>query len=239
MPRKFIAGLVIGSLCTVGAVYYQVKKSPYIHPKLNISTEAKWTTVDEIEQSLAGQPPINVGFDIDDTVLFPNTSFHIAYKKFCPHDDSPNHDDCVKQQKFWDYMNTNGELSTPKEVGKLLIEMHQRRGDTIYFITAREKSKYQPETLTKTLQNTFKIKNMQSVIYLGMKTIDTNKPGKTPAIKNHNIKIFYGDSDADIAAAKAANIRGIRVLRAPNSQDTHIMPQNGIYGEEVIIGSDV
>lgn len=242
MPRKFIAGLVIGSVCTITAAYFSsVHNSgcPHLHPKINISENAKWTTVAEIEKSLADTPAMNVGFDIDDTVLFPNTSFHVSYQKFCPHDDTPQRKSCVDQQAFWDHMNAQGELNPPKEVGKALIDMHKRRGDKIFFITAREKSKYKKENMSDTLRNTFKIANMPEVIYLGMATINTDKPGKTPAILENNIKIFYGDSDADIAAAVAANIRGIRVLRAPNSQDNHVMPLNGRYGEEVIIGSDV
>lgn len=250
MPRKFIAGLVIGSICTITVMYLPSinanfstsllsKKSPYLHPKINVSDEAKWVTVEEIEQSLLNTPAMNVGFDIDDTVLFPHTSFHVAYQKFCNNDVTPLHTECTTQQKFWDHMNAQGELSPPKEIGKQLIDLHKRRGDKIFFITAREKSMHAKENLSETLRNTFKIGNMHEVIYLGMATISTETPGKTPSIIEHNIQLFYGDSDADIAAAKAANIRGIRVIRAPNSQDNHVMPLNGRYGEEVIIGSDV
>jgi acid phosphatase (class B) len=259
MPRKFIAGLVIGSVCTVTAAYFSYfntndfngasklhayispnqKINPHLHPKINISENAKWTTVADIEASLADMPPMNVGFDIDDTVLFPHAAFHTSYQKFCPFDQEPLRPSCVNQQGFWDHVNAQGQLNPPKEVGKQLIEMHKRRGDTIFFITAREKSKYIKENMSDTLRDIFKIEDMPDVIYLGMATINTDKPGKTPAIIENDIKVFYGDSDADIAAAKAANIRGIRILRAPNSQDNHIMPLNGRYGEEVIIGSDV
>lgn len=256
MPRKFVAGLVLGSICTIGGLYYHYKShhgpsnpdvfsdiiashQHYIHPNIKVSEDVKWTTVKQIEESLKDTPPMHVGFDIDDTVLFPNTSFHVSYKKFCANDNSPLKKTCVHQQKFWDFINASGHLSPPKAIGRDLIEMHQRRGDTIFFITAREKSKFTAETMTQTLKETFNIKNMQEVIYLGMSSINTEKPGKTDSIISNNIKVFYGDSDADIAAAVHAKIRGIRVMRAPNSQDNHNMPLNGRYGEEVIIGSDM
>lgn len=251
MPRKFVAGLVIGSLCTVATIYHfkptkgtvnqdlLTDTQHYVHPNIRIAPDARWVSVEDIEQSLKNTPPMNVGFDIDDTVLFPNTSFHVSYEKFCKHDTSEMKKECTKNPHFWDDINTSGNLSPPKNIGKDLIEMHKRRGDKIFFITAREKSKFKPETMSNTLRKTFDIENMHEVIYLGMSSINTQKPGKTNSIVKHNIKIFYGDSDADIAAAIAAGVRGIRVIRAPNSQDNFTMPVNGRYGEEVIIGSDM
>ncbi len=260
MPRKFIAGAIIGAIISgAGIIHYHQDKAietrleqcgqiylnakntnlPYVHPKIHVAPGAKWVTIAEIEESLKNTPPMNVGFDIDDTVMFPHAAFQVSYAKFCANDESPMKTSCTNKQKFWDYVNSIGHLHTPKQVGKELIAMHLRRGDNIFFITAREKSKYLPETMTRTLKNTFNIKKMNKVIYLGMATINTENPGKTAPILENNIKIFYGDSDADIAAAKAANIRGIRVIRAPNSQDNFHMPLNGRYNEEVIFGSDM
>jgi acid phosphatase (class B) len=34
-----------------------------------------WVSVDQIEKSLEGKPPMTVGFDIDDTVLFSSPCF--------------------------------------------------------------------------------------------------------------------------------------------------------------------
>ena len=36
-------------------------------------------------------------------------------------------------------------------------------------------------------------------------------------MRDHKLKIYYGDADADIAAADELNIRGIRILRANSS----------------------
>lgn len=243
MSRKFIAGLILGTTITtttiLGNSYFYHKPNFHTHPKIRVSDAAVWTTVADIEDSLRDTPPINIGFDIDDTLLFPKTSFHVYYARYCPNDHEPYRPSCTQSQDFWDHLNRSGNLSPAKAIGTDLIEMHKRRGDNIFFITAREQSLKKPETMTETLKQTFDLKDINKVIYTGLKSLNPEKPGKTMAIQNNNIKIFYGDSDGDIAAAKAANIRGIRVIRAPNSQDNHDMPINGRYGEEVIIGSDV
>lgn len=239
MPRRFVAGLLVGTLLTLGASFYYLEPKIIVHPKIKLTSSVKWTTVEQIESSLKNTPPINVGFDIDDTLLFPKVSFELYYQKYCPNDNQPYRPTCSTLQEFWDHMNRSGNLSPPKNVGKELIEMHKRRGDNIFFITAREASKHKPETMTGTLSKAFNIKYPNKVMYLGLKALNPEKPGKTKAILDNNIKIFYGDSDGDIAAAKAANIRGIRIMRSPNSQDNHVMPLNGRYGEEVIIGSEI
>lgn len=239
MHRRFLPGLILGITITIAATHYFNKPKLHVHPKLKIADEVRWTTVEEIKNSLKNTPPINVGFDIDDTVIFPRVSFHVNFNLFCPFDNQPYKPDCTKKSHFWDQLNSSGDLSPAKEVGKQLIDMHKSRGDRIFFITAREKSINKPETMTETLSRIFNIKNLNKVIYLGLSVLDPKKPGKAKAIIENNIKLFYGDSDADIAAAIAAKIRGIRVMRAPNSQDNEEMPINGRYGEEVIIGSDI
>ena len=143
MPRKFIAGLIVGSLFSASAFYlinncvrcfsstainhYALEQahSLYQHPKIIISDKTQWTTVSEIEQSLKDTPPMSVGFDIDDTVLFPNTSFHISFQKHCPEDLTPGHRVCMSKQAFWDDLNANGELNPPKEIGKQLVNLHK------------------------------------------------------------------------------------------------------------------
>lgn len=239
MHRRFLPGLILGIAITIGTTHYLTKPKFHLHPKLKVTEQVRWTTVEEIKDSLKNTPPINVGFDIDDTVIFPKVSFHVNFHLFCPMDNRPFRPHCTNQPDFWDHLNTSGHLCPAKEIGKLLIDMHKGRGDKIFFITAREKSVYKPETMTETLSRTFGIKNLNKVIYLGLSALNPDKPGKAKAITENNIKIFYGDSDSDIAAAIAAKIRGIRVMRAPNSQDNEEMPINGRYGEEVIIGSDI
>ena len=72
------------------------------------------------------------------------------------------------------------------------------------------------ETVSKTLADNFHIPatNMNPVIFAG------DKPGqntKSQWLQDKNIRIFYGDSDNDITAARDVGARGIRILRASNS----------------------
>lgn len=115
-----------------------------------------------------------------------------------------------------------------------LIDMHVRRGDAIFFVTGRSPTK--TETVSKTLADNFHIPatNMNPVIFAG------DKPGqntKSQWLQDKNIRIFYGDSDNDITAARDVGARGIRILRASNSTYKPL-PQAGAFGEEVIVNSE-
>ena len=189
-----------------------------------------WVSVAQIENSLLGRPPMAVGFDIDDTVLFSSPGFWRGQKSF-----SPGSEDYLKNPQFWEKMN-NGwdEFSMPKEVARQLIAMHVKRGDSIWFVTGRSQTK--TETVSKTLQDDFLIPaaNMNPVIFAG------DKPGqntKTQWLQAKQIKVFYGDSDNDITPAPEAGARGTRVVPAPNSPHTP-PPMAGALGEEVIVNSE-
>ncbi len=60
---------------------------------------------------------------------------------------------------------------------------------------------------------------------------------KSQWLQDKNIRIFYGDSDNDITAARDIGARGIRILRASNSTYKPL-PQAGAFGEEVIVNSE-
>lgn len=82
--------------------------------------------------------------------------------------------------------------------------MHVRRGDAIFFVTGRSPTK--TETVSKTLADNFHIPvtNMNPVIFAG------DKPGqntKSQWLQDKNIRIFYGDSDNDITAARDVGVR--------------------------------
>ena len=189
-----------------------------------------WVSVAQIENSLMGRAPMTVGFDIDDTVLFSSPGFWRGKKTY-----SPESEEYLKNPEFWEKMN-NGwdEFSIPKEVGRALIAMHVKRGDSIYFITGRSQTK--TETVSKTLQGDFSIPpaNMNPVIFAGDKH---GQNTKTQWLKEKNIRVFYGDSDNDITAAREVGARGIRVLRASNST-YRPLPQAGAFNEEVIVNSE-
>ncbi|MGL5226434.1 MAG: acid phosphatase AphA [Aeromonas sp.] len=188
-----------------------------------------WVSVAQIAHSLQGQPPLAVGFDIDDTLLFSSPGFYRGKQQFSPSDDG-----YLKNPAFWEKMNNGWDaFSIPKEVGKALIAMHLKRGDHIYFVTGRSATK--TETVSNTLQQTMHIPAAQlnPVIFAG------DKPGqntKVQWLKDKHMKIFYGDADGDIKAAQAVGARGIRLLRAANSS-YQPLPQAGALGEEVIINS--
>jgi len=225
--------LVIGLNSTVIA---KETVSPSLHPGVTAAELAHqdpihWVSVPQIERSLSGQPPVTVGFDIDDTLLFTSAGFYRGEREF-----SPGSRNFLNNSTFWEKMNNDwNAFSVPKESGKALIAMHLKRGDKIFFITSRTPTKM--ETVTKTLQEVFLIPQMSinPVIFAGGDTSGRNN--KTQLLQEKQIKIYYGDSDNDIIAAQAAGIRGIRVLRAPNSnfQPLH---KAGALGEEVIVNSE-
>lgn len=189
-----------------------------------------WISVAQLESTLTERPPMSVGFDIDDTVLFSGPGFWRGKKTW-----SPDSEDYLQNPEFWEKMN-NGwdQYSIPKEVARQLIAMHVKRGDSIYFITSRSPTK--TETISKTLQDIFLIPNvnMNPVIFA------SDKPGersKAEWMQAKQIRIFYGVSDQDIASARASEVRPVRILPATWSA---VQPQlqAGAQGEEVLINSE-
>lgn len=234
MSRTFTKVLLALSLASLCVTSYAAKGEPYTQP----GTDAReilqtqpihWVSIEQIKQSLEGKGPISVSFDIDDTVLFSSPCFHYGQNKY-----SPNSGAYLKNQEFWNEINAGcDQYSIPKLVAKELIKMHQERGDQVYFITGRTAGKV--DGVTPILEKAFAIKNMYPVSFMGG-VERTTKYNKTPAIQKYKISIHYGDSDDDILAAKEANIRAIRLLRAPNS--TYLpLPKVGGYGEEVLVNS--
>ena len=191
-------------------------------------SDIHWVTLKDIARSLENQPVMNVGFDVDDTVLFSSPGYYYGQQKF-----SPGSRAYILEKEFWDEMN-NGldKFSIPKECARKLIEIHKKRGDSIYFITARPGT--ESESVTEILASTFGLKNPNKVIFTGFK-IGENL--KIKPIKENKIQIFYGDADSDIKAAQAAGIRAIRIQRARNSTSKPL-PENGNLGEEVLVNSE-
>lgn len=170
---------------------------------------------------------MNVGFDVDDTVLFSSPAYYYGQQKY-----SPGSEEFLSDPDFQDELN-NGldKFSIPKEIARKLIAFHKDRGDNIFFITGRNPTK--TETLTELLEKTFNLENTNPVIFCG--AIPGDNPKIAP-LREHDIQIFYGDSDGDILAAQALGIRAIRILRAHNS--THKpLPEVGKLGEEVLLDS--
>lgn len=195
--------------------------------KVEQKDEIRWVSLEDISASIKEAPPMAVGFDVDDTVLFSSPGFHYGQWKY-----SPGSDDYMKKIEFWSEMN-NGldKYSIPKHCAEKLIALHKERGDTIYFITARTET--ETETVTDYLAEVFALENPNKVIFTGYKHGENYK---IKPIKDLNIQIYYGDSDTDIEAAQASGKRGIRIMRSENST-YRPHPRYGALGEEVLIDS--
>lgn len=186
-----------------------------------------WVTFEDIEASLQNQPSMNVGFDVDDTVLFSSPAYYYGQQKY-----SPGRTDYLSDPEFHKELN-NGldRFSIPKEIARKLIDLHKGRGDNIFFITGRDPT--ETETLTELLTKTFDLENPNPVIFCGANPWDNPK---IAPLKENDIQIYYGDSDGDILAAQAVRIRAVRIIRADNS--THKpLPKIGNLGEEILVDS--
>jgi len=159
---------------------------------------------------------INVGFDCDDTLIFSTPAFEQADKS-----GAEGYSDV-----WWSVVNSNDEgNSIVKKVAKAVLEKHQKKGDGIYVITARGETG--GGILRNYLNKTFGIKK-ENVFF-------TNR--KADKIRELDIKVYYGDSDSDIEAAKDAGAKGVRILRSPRS--SYQSKNNpGIYKEQIIPNSE-
>lgn len=192
-------------------------------PPAQSSSEVRWITLAQLFDSLGTAAPMAVGFDVDDTVLFSSPCFYEGQQKY-----SPGSNEYLKDSAFWTETNAGCDrYSIPKDTARALIAEHQRRGDSIWFITARPHT--EGEQVTAILKQTFAIEHMQPVVF-------TSGPEKTRFIHERGLSIYYGDSDNDISSAREAGARPIRVMRASNSTNQPL-PANGAMGEEVLVDS--
>ncbi|MBN1383773.1 MAG: hypothetical protein JW983_02670 [Elusimicrobia bacterium] len=159
---------------------------------------------------------INVGFDIDDTLLFSTPAVLKILESGAPE----------YSEEWWVAINNSDEgNSVIKKVTEKILNEHKTKGNEIFAITARRNSG--GDGLRKFLNKTFGIKKEN--IYFTER--------KSEKIRELNIKIFYGDSDTDIKAAQDAGIEGLRILRSPKSS-YKINYNPGRYGEKIIPNSE-
>jgi len=194
---------------------------------MGIPSELNMVSVEDLAKELKDKAPMAVGFDVDDTVLFSTPVFYRGQQEF-----SPGGYSYLRNQKFWDKANCGWDaFSRPKDIAAKLIHLHQKRGDSIYFITGRTGSDC--DFTTKYLKGVFNIENMNDVIFAGS---SKKEYLKAKHIRSNAIKIYYGDSNGDIISARQGGAEGIRVMRAANSSYKAI-PKNGIYGERIVLDS--
>lgn len=239
--KKLLLALAI---LNAGIIFAAGPKVPYTHEGFYSTEKTQkaihFVSVDDIKKSLEGKGPINVSFDIDDTLLHSSGYFRYGIDYFGIPGDPKGKFSYLHNQKFWDYVAEMGdEHSIPKQAAYDLIKMHLERGDNIFFITGRTKhskdQNYTSTKLSKTLKRFFDLPKEVYVEYTGETQLGGYKYDKSFYIKKHDVSIHYGDSDDDILAARELGIRGIRIQRAYNS--TNPQKLNGGYGEEVLINS--
>lgn len=187
-------------------------------------------SIEEIEKSLPARP-VSVGFDVDDTALFSNPGFHYGFTNT----DGPGGTNKygpkpLRNDQFWEDLSGEfDKFSIPKESARQVIEMHKRRGDKVYFITARPAVKN--EITTAVLKRSFNLpENSPKAIFSG-------KTSKGVFIKKHGISLYYGDSDSDISEANEVGIRAIRFKRSPMSSNKGKY-HPGMHGEAVLENSE-
>lgn len=234
----FLSLLVATTLFSAGPKVPYTNEGFYSNEKTQKAVN--FVSVETIRKSLEGKPPINVSFDIDDTLLHSSGYFRYGQDYFQIPNDERKEFSYLHNQEFWDYLAEMGdEHSIPKEATKEIIQMHLNRGDKIFFITGRTKhskdENYTSTKLSKTLKRFFDLPEEVFVEYTGETPVKGFKYDKSYYIKKHNVSIHYGDSDDDILAAREVGARGIRIQRAYNS--TNPQKMNGGYGEEVLINS--
>jgi len=192
----------------------------------------RWIGLEELARSLPPAPAV-VGFDIDDTLIFPSPGFNVLLNGRDASGAPLYGADLravVANPKAWEDMHAlHDAYSLPKAVGHRLLALHKQRGDRIHLITARVGIR--GELLEQRVRRMFDVELAGPVIFTALKS-------KTADIRRLGIQVYYGDSDSDIEYAQAAGARGIRVVRAANAIPYDKVPTNGKFGEDVIADSD-
>ena len=166
--------------------------------------------------------PINVGFDVDDTLLISDPGFAYGLRKYGPN--------FYKKEVFWNEMN-NGwdEFSLVKNNVKRILKKHLDVKNIVHIITARDHTK--TEQLTAYLKKVLEAPNLENVIFT------SGAKNKHIYMKEKNIKIYYGDSDSDISEALLVGAKPYRILRTIDDK-TKGAYHLGRYGETIIRQTD-
>ena len=145
---------------------------------------------------------LNVGFDIDDTVLFSRDVFL-------------NLPDDKRNPTDFGWINTHdSDYSIYITPTVELIDYFRSNGHNVFFITARPgpNGNILAEFLTKGLG--FPVEVNKNLFFSPKQTIKGKRfTTKHRLMKRFKIDLFYGDSDSDIIAALKAGVHPVRVVR--------------------------
>ncbi|QOL13597.1 HAD family acid phosphatase [Dickeya dianthicola] len=172
-------------------------------------SEVSFVTYDDINSRIIRHTkPINVGFDIDDTLINSASGFLIGKAIFSLNDES-----YLRNKRFWSYVNNNAfYFSKIKKSLIKIIELHLKHNDNIYFMTNRVKTP--TENLSLFLSQEFKIPfNKRKYVYF-KQTKNGVRKDKHYYIKIFDINFFYGDSDEDVDLPEKDKVFAVRVLRS-------------------------
>ena len=153
---------------------------------------------------------LNIGFDIDDTVLYSEDAFQSYIKKNgYPID--------------YGWINQNDKnYSSPIAPTIDLIHFFRSRGHKIFFITARAGINGQDLATHLTSELGYKVEKDVDLFFMPKEKIgDKRFTTKHQKMKELDIDLFYGDSDNDIIAALKAGVHPVRVVRNIASIDAY------------------
>ena len=164
------------------------------------------------------QPGIlNVGFDIDDTILYSRNVFlNIPEDKRNPID--------------YGWVNTKDrELSRIIEQTIELIHYFTSNGHSVFFITSRQSQNGQElaEFLSEVLD--FSVIMNKNLFFSPKEKIGEHLfTTKHRIMEKLELDLYYGDSDSDMIAALKANVQPIRIIRHPLSVEQY---GNNYFGD--------
>ena len=154
----------------------------------------------------ANSGALNVGFDIDDTILFSRDVFlNIPKDKRDPID--------------YGWVNKQDRKASIYITPSVkLINYFKANGHNLFFITARsgENGKHLAKFLSKGLE--MKIVKDKNLFFCPSETLEGFKhTTKHRVMKSLELDLYYGDSDSDIIAALKADVHPVRIVRHQKS----------------------
>ena len=150
-----------------------------------------------------GQPgKLNVGFDIDDTILYSRYTFEKA----------PKHSEGGSDFGWVNSHDRDYSMVIKPVVD--LLHYFTTNGHNVYLITARQEENGErlAEFLTDQLGIEFEVG--RNLFFSGSEKIDGKKyTTKHRVMAYLDLDIYYGDADSDIIAALKAKVHPVRVVR--------------------------
>ena len=159
----------------------------------------KW----KINETARSNPGIlNVGFDVDDTILFSRDVFLNIPKD-------------IRNPTDYSWVNMQDEkLSLFIEPTVELVKYFKKNGHNVFFITARsgENGHYLAKFLSDGLD--LDITTNENLFFCPKESINGKRfTTKHYQMKKLNLDLFYGDADTDMIAALKASVHPVRIVR--------------------------